>query len=89
MQTQSKTVNDLDILKVLNVEVEDEIEWDFNDTYEFNIMYRTPDNIEEVTTCVPHGVRPETVRRAPGIAAEAQSRIDLGSLRVSRLEPYA
>jgi hypothetical protein len=43
----------------LNVEVEDEVEWDFNDTYEFNIMYRTPDDIDEVTT-VPHGVRAET-----------------------------
>ena len=89
MQSQGKTVNDLDILKVLNVEVEDEIEWDFNDSYEFNIFYRTPDNIDEVTTCVPHGVRRETVRRAPGIAEEAQSRIDLNNVRVSRLEAYA
>ena len=89
MQSQNKTVNDLDVLKVLNVEVEDEVEWDFNDTYEFNIIYRTPDDIDEVTTCVPHGVRAETVRRAPLIAAEAQSRINLGSLRVRRLEPYS
>jgi len=89
MLSQGKTINDLDILKVLHVEIEDEIEWDFNDTYSFDIIYRTPDNVEEVTSCLPHGVRQETVRRAPGIAAEAQSRIDLGSLRVSRLEPYA
>jgi hypothetical protein len=86
MQSQGKTVNDLDILKVLYVEVEDEIDWDFNDSYSFNILYRNPDNIVDITTCVPHGVRRETVARAPGIAEQAQSRVDLNSIRVTRLE---
>jgi hypothetical protein len=86
MQSQGKTVNDLDILKVLYVEVEDEIDWDFNNSYTFNIMYRNPDNIQEITPCVPHPVRRETMAQAPGMAEQAQSRVDLSSIRVSRLE---
>jgi hypothetical protein len=87
MQHQNININQIDILKVLKIEVEDEV-WGFNDHYNIYLRYYSPDRIADITHAVPSPVTVETVQKAPIIEAGAMQYVDISALNVRRLEEY-
>jgi hypothetical protein len=88
MREQSIYINDLDILKALTIEVEDEVSW-FNDDYRVHLHYRRPDTVIYNSGGIPSPVNRETVRKADAIAAEAVRRVDRNAIgRIRDLEAY-
>jgi hypothetical protein len=63
----AKDTNDLQILKVLAIDVEDEV-FGFNDHYKVIVKFRNQSTIEEVTT-IPSPVDSDTVPKAPLVQA--------------------
>jgi len=66
-----KDTNDLQILKVLTIDVEDEV-FGFNDHYKVYVKFRNASTVEEVST-IPSPVDGDTVPKAPGIGKEAMN----------------
>lgn len=87
MREQGKTINDLDIKKVLTIEVEDEV-FGFNDYYRVHLHYRRPNSIIYNSGGIPSPVTSETVRKSAAIADEAVRRVDRYSLGLTDLEVY-
>jgi hypothetical protein len=65
-----KSTNDLEILKVLTIDVEDEIPWGFNDHYIVRVQFRNPERIEQMST-IPSPVDSDTVPKADGVGNRA------------------
>jgi hypothetical protein len=85
MKGTGKTINEFDILKVLTVDVEDEV-FGFNDHYRVRFVYRTPGQPQQITT-VPSPVEEETMRKAPGIQRRVEELIKLEQINPKELEP--
>jgi ppGpp synthetase/RelA/SpoT-type nucleotidyltranferase len=85
----AKNTNELEILKVLKIDVEDEV-FGFNDHYHVTIKFRHPDSAEYVGT-VPSPVNGDTVPRADGIGRRAAEMVlaQPGKLGVTQLSPVA
>jgi len=82
----AKSVNDLDILKVVTVKVEDEIDWGFNDWYDVVVRYRKRGELEDVQT-IGHPVREErTHRRAPEVERKVLKMVTFEDLALTKLE---
>jgi hypothetical protein len=81
----AKSVNDLDILKVVKIRVEDEIEWGLNDWYDVEVRYRSKDRLEFIQT-MGHPMREERVReRAPDVERKVLSMVTLEDLALTEL----
>jgi hypothetical protein len=76
----AKSTNDLEILKVLTIDVEDEV-FGFNDHYHVYVKFRNAGNIEEMST-IPSPVDSDTVPKAHAVGARA---IDLVWPQAARL----
>jgi ppGpp synthetase/RelA/SpoT-type nucleotidyltranferase len=85
----AKSTNDLEIVKVLTIDVEDEV-FGFNDHYRVSIKFRRPDSPEYLGT-VPSPVDSDTVPKAEGIGQRAAKLIlgHVGKLGVTELSPVA
>src|SRR5436190_3959126 len=65
----AKDINEIDILKVLTIDVEDEVSG-FNDHYRVDIRWRSLDDAE-LTETIPSPVESETLAKAPQIGQTA------------------
>lgn len=83
-----KNVNDLAVLKVLKVEVEDEV-WGFNDTYRTVLHYRQPDRIEYRGANLGPRVTTEYLAKANQIVPEALQQFAVSDIDVRRLSSAA
>lgn len=84
----NQSVNDLAILKVLTVEVEDEV-WGFNDTYRTVLHYRQPSRIEHRGPNFGPRVTTEYLEKADRIVPEALRHVDLTRINVRELSSAA
>jgi Domain of unknown function (DUF4157) len=85
--TRGGTINDLNVLKTLTIDVEDEV-WGFNDHYYVHVTWRSAADMVLGET-VPSPVNGETVQKAPGIGLRAFNEIKIKDLSVTKLEPIA
>jgi ppGpp synthetase/RelA/SpoT-type nucleotidyltranferase len=85
----AKSTNDLEILKVLKIDVEDEV-FGFNDHYVVTVKFRHPEALEIAGT-VPSPVDSDTVPKAEGIGQRAAKLVlaQPGKLGVTELSPVA
>ncbi len=84
---QGKSVNDLAILKVLHIDVEDEVTG-FNDHYAVGMSYRDPSQMETGPNSIPSPVEEDTVKKAPAIGATAFGKADISNIKVTELSVY-
>lgn len=83
-----QNVNDLAILKVLRVEVEDEV-WGFNETYHTVLHYRDPGHIEHRGVNFGPRVTSEYLAKANRIIPEALQQFTLSAIDVRSLSSAA
>ncbi len=82
-----KSINDLGILKVLTIDVEDEV-FGLNDHYAVNLNWRGIDDVTLEST-IPSPVEADTVAKADAIGARAQKELDVKQIKIAKLEPVA
>lgn len=80
-----QSVNDLAILKVLRVEVEDEV-FGFNENYHTTLHYRQPGQIEFRSPHFGPRVSTEYLEKANQILPEAMAQFSIADIAVQSLE---
>jgi hypothetical protein len=83
----TKDTNGLRIMKDIEIEVEDEIDWDFNDYYRLHVKFRDPAD-PDVGHTIPSPVRGDRPKKAPAIGKKAFELIwaDTSKLGVTKLK---
>ena len=87
LMAEGMSINDLNIEKNLTIDVEDEVDWGFNDYYHYHYRFTSPDQIEG-ETAFGSPIRDEDVqRKVPLIKAAIQEEVGPHSLsRIRKLE---
>jgi hypothetical protein len=85
-----RSIDQMQILKQLTIDVEDYVSWGFNNHFYIHIAYRSPDNIVNIST-IPSPVRDaELLARAPDVEQQTLSSLDLAALSkaVTKIKAY-
>jgi hypothetical protein len=87
LRGSNRTINDLPILKILRIEIEDEV-WGFNDTYRTTLSWRSPGDIISVGPHWGPRVDEEYLAKARVIGPRALELVRPADLRINQLEAY-
>ena len=86
---EGRTIDRMQILKQLTIDVEDYVSWGFNNHFYVHVAYRSPNDIEFVST-VPSPVDSSMVPRVGDVQQMTLKRVDLAALSqaISKIVAY-